>query len=86
MEKLALTAGFEVSDDVKFLMVTGGGIDEIGKEFFFSTEKLTTMLALFKYKGEFQNAIDMVLKIFNVGGKEPEALHEHHLGFPSASV
>ena len=27
------------------------------------------MLALFKYKGEFQNAIDMVLKIFNVGGK-----------------
>ena len=68
-QKLALTAGFEVSDDVKFLMVTGGGIDEIGKEFFFSTEKLTTMLALFKYKGEFQNAIDMVLKIFNVGGK-----------------
>ena len=35
-----------------------------------SPQKLAlTMLALFKYKGEFQNAIDMVLKIFNVGGK-----------------
>ena len=35
-------------------MVMGDGI---GKEHFFSSEKLTTLLALFKYEGEFENAI-----------------------------
>lgn len=41
-------------------MVTGGGIDQIGKEYFFSSEKLTTLLALFKYEGEFGNPMDMM--------------------------
>lgn len=68
-QKLAEAAGFKIPADRKFIAVTGGGIDEIGKEYFFSSEKLTTLLALFKYKGEFQNAIDMMQKIFNVGGK-----------------
>lgn len=68
-QKLALTAGFEIPEDRKFIAVTAGGIDEIGKEFFFSSEKLTTLLSLFKYKGEFENALTMMQKIFNVGGK-----------------
>lgn len=68
-QKLALTAGFEIPEDRKFIAITAGGIDEIGKEFFFSSEKLTTLLSLFKYKGEFENALTMMQKIFNVGGK-----------------
>lgn len=68
-QKLALTAGFEIPEDRKFIAVTGGGIDEVGKEFFFSSEKLTTLLSLFKYKGEFENALTMMQAVFNVGGK-----------------
>ena len=51
------------------LMVTGGGMEGIGKDHFFSSEKLTTLLTLFKYEGEFQAALDMMQAIFNVGGK-----------------
>ena len=68
-QKLALTAGFEIPADRKFIAVTGGGIDEVGKQFFFSSEKLTTLLSLFKYKGEFENALTMMQALFNVGGK-----------------
>lgn len=67
--KLAEAAGFSIPEDRKFIAVTGGGINEIGKEYLFSSEKLTTLLALFKYEGEFENALDMMRKIFNVGGK-----------------
>ena len=49
--------------------MTGGGIEHVGKQFFFSSEKLTTLLTLFKYKGEFENALDMMRAIFEVGGK-----------------
>ena len=65
-QKLAEAAGFSIPDDRKFIMVTGDGI---GKEHFFSSEKLTTLLALFKYEGEFENALDMMRAIFEVGGK-----------------
>ena len=68
-QKLAQAAGFEIPADRKFIAVTGGGIEGVGKEHFFSSEKLTTLLTLFKYKGEFQNALDMMQAIFNVGGK-----------------
>lgn len=68
-QKLAEAAGFEIPADRKFIAVTGGGKNDIGKEHFFSSEKLTTLLALFKYEGEFQNALDMMQDIFNVGGK-----------------
>ena len=68
-QKLAEAAGFEIPADRKFIMVTGGGIGQIGKEYFFSSEKLTTLLALFKYEGEFENALDMMRAIFEVGGK-----------------
>ncbi len=68
-QKLAEAAGFSIPEDRKFIAVTGGGIDQIGKEYFFSSEKLTTLLSLFKYKGEFENALTMMQKLFNVGGK-----------------
>ena len=66
---LAEKAGFTIPADRKFIAVTGGGINEIGKQFLFSSEKLTTLLALFKYEGEFENALDMMRAIFEVGGK-----------------
>ena len=68
-QKLAEAAGFTIPEDRKFIAVTGGGLDQIGKEHFFSSEKLTTLLALFKYEGEFENALDMMRAIFEVGGK-----------------
>ena len=68
-QKLAEAAGFTIPDDRKFIAVTGGGIENVGKEHFFSSEKLTTLLTLFKYHGEFQNALDMMQAMFNVGGK-----------------
>lgn len=68
-QKLAKTAGFEIPADRSFIAVTGGGIGEIGREHFFSSEKLTTLLTLFQYEGEFENALTMMQAIFNVGGK-----------------
>ena len=68
-QKLAEAAGFSIPEDRKFIAVTGGGKENIGKEHLFSSEKLTTLLALFKYEGEFENALDMMRAIFEVGGK-----------------
>lgn len=68
-QKLAEAAGFEIPADRKFIAVTGGDKNDIGKEHFFSSEKLTTLLSLFKYEGEFENALDMMRAIFEVGGK-----------------
>ena len=42
--------------------------ENIGKEFLFSTEKLGIVLSIFKYSG-FDNALDMVRRIYNVAGK-----------------
>lgn len=68
-QKLAEAAGFTISEDRRFIMVAGGDWEQIGKEHFFSSEKLTTLLALFKYEGEFENALDMMRAIFEVDGK-----------------
>jgi sulfoacetaldehyde dehydrogenase len=46
-------------------MVMGDGI---GKDHPFSKEKLTTLLALYKYRG-FECALKMVHEIYEVGGK-----------------
>jgi sulfoacetaldehyde dehydrogenase len=64
-QKLAQIAGFQIPSDRKFIIVIGDGI---GKENFFSHEKLTTLLAVYKYKG-FDNALKMMHKIYEVGGK-----------------
>ncbi len=68
-QALALAAGFEIPADRKFIAVTDGGIEHVGKQFFFSSEKLTTLLTLFKYEGEFENALNMMRALFEVGGK-----------------
>ncbi|MGJ9383792.1 aldehyde dehydrogenase family protein [Salipaludibacillus sp. CF4.18] len=65
-QRLAEIAGFEIPKDRKFIIAKG---DKIGKEHPFSSEKLTTLLAVYKYEGEFENALDMMRGIFEVGGK-----------------
>lgn len=65
-QQLAKAAGFEIPADRKFIFVIGDGI---GKKHFFSSEKLTTLLAVHKYEGEFENALDMMRDIYEVGGK-----------------
>ena len=65
-QKLAQAAGFSIPDDRKFIMVEGTGI---GKEHKFSGEKLTTLLALYRYEGEFENALKMMDEIYKVGGR-----------------
>lgn len=63
--RIAALAGFEISDDRKFIIVEQ---QQIGKEFPFSSEKLCVVLAVYKYSG-FGNALRMVKQIFEVGGK-----------------
>ena len=65
-QKLAEAAGFTIPADRKFIFVEGDGI---GKEYPFCSEKLTTLLAIFKYKGEFENALDAMRGIYAVGGR-----------------
>jgi sulfoacetaldehyde dehydrogenase len=65
-QKLAQIAGFSIPEDRKFIIVRGDGI---GKEHPFSREKLTTLLAVYKYEGEFEHALDMMRAIYEVGGK-----------------
>jgi len=64
-QKLAAAAGFSIPADRTFIFVHG---DRIGKEYPFSGEKLTTLLAVYKYKG-FDQALEMVRAIYEVGGK-----------------
>ena len=62
---VAARAGFSIPDDKTFLIVEES---RIGKEHRFSTEKLGTVLSIFKYHG-FDQALDMVRQIFDTGGK-----------------
>ncbi len=64
--KLAEAAGFTVPADTTFLFVEGDGI---GQDHPFSREKLTTLMAVFRYEGEFENALDAMRAIYEVGGK-----------------
>jgi len=64
-QQLAKIAGFEIPADRRFLMVHGDGI---GKEHAYSGEKLTTLLALYKYES-FDQALEMMRGIYEVGGK-----------------
>jgi sulfoacetaldehyde dehydrogenase len=82
-QQLAKIAGFEIPAESKFIMVHGDGI---GKEHHFSGEKLTTLLALYKYQG-FDQALDMMRAVYEVGGKGHscgiysfDADHIHRLG------
>jgi sulfoacetaldehyde dehydrogenase len=64
-QKLAEIAGFSIPADRKFIIVYGNGI---GKRHPYSGEKLTTLLAVYKYSG-FNQALDMMRAIYEVGGK-----------------
>lgn len=64
-QKLAEAAGFRIADDRKFIIVRG---DAIGKGHPYSGEKLTTLLAVYKY-GSFDEALTMMRGIYEVGGK-----------------
>ena len=65
-QKLAEIAGFSIPEDRKFIFVIGDGV---GKEYPFCSEKLTTLMSVFKYSGEFENALTMMKAIYEVGGK-----------------
>lgn len=65
-QKLGEIAGFAVPADRKFIIVIGDGI---GKNHPFCSEKLTTLLAMHKYKAGFDNAIQMMHEIYAVGGR-----------------
>lgn len=62
---VAEKAGFTIPEGKKFLIVKE---DKIGKEHLFSTEKLGTLLSIFKYSG-FDNGLDMVKRIYETQGK-----------------
>lgn len=65
-QQTAEVAGFSIPDDRKFLMVENQG--KIGPEHRFSKEKLTTLMALYHFE-TFDDALDIVRRIYNVGGK-----------------
>lgn len=68
-QAMAKAAGFTIPDDRKFLIASHGtGIYNTSPEGIWCVEKLTTLLAVHKYTGEFQNAIDTIMAIHAVGG------------------
>src|SRR4029453_5766974 len=64
-QRLSKIAGFEIPAHRKFIIVMGDGI---GKQHLYSSEKLTTLLAVYKYQG-FDNALEIMRGIYEVGGK-----------------
>ena len=62
---IAAKAGFSLPPGKSFIIAKE---DRIGKNHRFSGEKLSPVLAIFKYSG-FENALKMVAEIFEVGGK-----------------
>lgn len=64
-KQIADFAGFVLPEDRKFLMVEQ---DEIGKDHFFSKEKLSVTMALYRAK-DFDDALAKVRDIYEVGGK-----------------
>ena len=63
--KLAAAAGFTIAEDRTFIVVEQDGI---GPEHRFSGEKLTTLLAVYRYHG-FDDALAKVRRIYEVAGK-----------------
>lgn len=62
---VAAKAGIDIGDAC-FIFVEQ---DEIGSAHPFSSEKLAPVLAVFRYRSGFENALRMVEQIFEVGGK-----------------
>ncbi len=64
---MAKAAGFEIPEDRKFLIAIGTG--SYTNTDVWCMEKLSTLLAVHKYEGEFENAINTIMQIHEVGGK-----------------
>src|SRR6266508_451828 len=64
-QTIAKLAGFEIPSDRSFMMIPE---QHIGKAYKFSGEKLCVIMSLFKYSG-FEQALEMVKQIYEVGGK-----------------
>lgn len=64
-QAIAKAAGFEIPADRKFIIVEN---DKIGPQHNYSHEKLTTLLAVYRFHG-FDQALAMVEQIYAVGGK-----------------
>jgi sulfoacetaldehyde dehydrogenase len=88
---IAETAGFTLPAGKKFIIVKE---DKIGKQHVFSGEKLSPVLAIFRYRG-FETALNMVEQIFEVGGKghscgiytfDPEHIHRLALMAPVSRI
>jgi sulfoacetaldehyde dehydrogenase len=62
---VAKAAGFSIPADRKLLIVEG---TTIGKQFNYSREKLTTLLAVYRFHG-FDDALHKVRQVYEVGGK-----------------
>jgi sulfoacetaldehyde dehydrogenase len=62
---IAKAAGFEIPADRKLIIVQGTGI---GKQFNYSREKLTTLLAVYRFR-DFDDALAKVRQVYEVGGK-----------------
>ena len=68
-QAMVRAAGFEIPADRKFLIASHGtGVYDSTPAGIWCQEKLTTLLAVHKYEGEFQNAINAVMAIHEVGG------------------
>lgn len=64
-QAIAQKAGFHIAADRKFLIVEN---ENIGKQYNYSREKLTTLLAVYRFR-DFEHALEMVRKIYEVGGR-----------------
>lgn len=62
---IAEKAAFSIPADRKFLIVEN---ENIGKQYNYSREKLTTLLAVYRFR-DFDHALEMVRQIYEVGGK-----------------
>jgi sulfoacetaldehyde dehydrogenase len=63
--EMARIAGFTIPEGKRFLVAKE---EHIGKEYKFSSEKLSPVLAIFQYSG-FDQVLEMVRQIYEVGGK-----------------
>jgi sulfoacetaldehyde dehydrogenase len=88
---IAEKAGFALPAGKTFIIVPE---DKIGKEHVFSGEKLSPVLAIFRYKG-FETALQMISQIFEVGGKghscgiytfNPDHIHQLALMAPVSRI
>ena len=63
--KIAEIAGFSIPEGKTFLIVPE---ENIGKQYLFSSEKLSPVLSIFKYHG-FEDGLDKIRQIYKVGGR-----------------